>query len=209
MRLASPTSVWRSRLGRLASSSASVGTTTILQCPRSPRSQPRKPRFKSSMSSRSVFARRCSRGTAGVGLCRLVSAIKWRKPPSSLDLPGLCRIVSPTQADTCRQPVTDTLTIPQHDRALTPIAIANLKARPQRYEGRDAAAPDCASSSFRPRKSFIVALPFSRPAAQADVGPCLVATSRRQPKSRAGHTTILAAARELATKALRQAKGGS
>ena len=64
MRLASPTSVSRSRLGRLASSSASVGTATILQCPRSPRSQPRKPRFRSSVSSRSVFARRCSRVTA-------------------------------------------------------------------------------------------------------------------------------------------------
>jgi hypothetical protein len=64
MRLASPTSASRSRLGRLASSSASVGTRTILQCPRSPRSQPRKPRFRSSASSRSVFARRCSRVTA-------------------------------------------------------------------------------------------------------------------------------------------------
>jgi hypothetical protein len=44
-RLASLTSVSRSRLGRLASSSASIGTATVLQCPRSPRSQPRKPRL--------------------------------------------------------------------------------------------------------------------------------------------------------------------
>src|SRR6516164_3641707 len=35
----------RSRLGRLASSSAIVGTRTILQWPRSPRSHPRNPRF--------------------------------------------------------------------------------------------------------------------------------------------------------------------
>src|SRR6201982_253667 len=54
----------RSRLGRLASSSASVGTRTMLQWPRSPRSHPRNPRFSSLVSSRSVLARRCSRDTA-------------------------------------------------------------------------------------------------------------------------------------------------
>src|ERR1700751_218668 len=54
----------RSRLGRLASSSASVGTRTMLQWPRSPRSQPRNPRLSNSVSSRSVLARRCSRDTA-------------------------------------------------------------------------------------------------------------------------------------------------
>src|SRR5580704_3475030 len=35
-----------------------------LQWPRSPRSHPKNPRFSNSVSSRSVFARRCSRDTA-------------------------------------------------------------------------------------------------------------------------------------------------
>jgi hypothetical protein len=64
IRVRSPTRQSRSRLGRLASSSAIVGTRAMLQWPRSPRSHPRNPRFSSSVSSRSVFARRCSRETA-------------------------------------------------------------------------------------------------------------------------------------------------
>src|SRR4051794_27217309 len=52
------------RFGRLASSSAIVGTRAMVQWPRSPRSHPRNPRFSNSVSSRSVFARRCSRDTA-------------------------------------------------------------------------------------------------------------------------------------------------
>ena len=63
-RVCSPTSASRSRWGRLASSSASAGIATILQCSRSPRSQPRKTRFKPLVSSRSVLARGCSRDTA-------------------------------------------------------------------------------------------------------------------------------------------------
>jgi hypothetical protein len=53
-----------SRFGRLASSSPGVGIAAIWQCSGSPRSQPRKARFNSSVSRRSVLARRCSRGTA-------------------------------------------------------------------------------------------------------------------------------------------------
>ena len=54
----------RSRCGRLASSSAMVGTTAMLQWPRSPRNHPRKPRRSIAVSIRSVFARRCSRDIA-------------------------------------------------------------------------------------------------------------------------------------------------
>src|ERR1700737_713755 len=54
----------RSGLGRLASSSAIVGMRAMVQWPRSPRSHPKNPRFSNSVSSRSVFARRCSRDTA-------------------------------------------------------------------------------------------------------------------------------------------------
>ena len=64
MRVRSLTKASRSRLGRLASSSARLGTATIVQWPRSPRSQPRKARCSSAASKRSVFARRCSRETA-------------------------------------------------------------------------------------------------------------------------------------------------
>jgi hypothetical protein len=64
MRVRSPTRHSRSRFGRLASSSAIVGTRAMLQWPRSPRSHPKNPRFSNSVSSRSVFARRCSRDTA-------------------------------------------------------------------------------------------------------------------------------------------------
>jgi len=64
IRVRSPTRLSRSRLGRLASSFSSVGIATIPQCPRSPRSQPRKTRISIAVSNRSVFARRCSRDTA-------------------------------------------------------------------------------------------------------------------------------------------------
>ena len=64
MRVRSLTRHSRSRLGRLASSSAIVGMRAMVQWPRSPRSHPKNPRFSNSVSSRSVFARRCSRDTA-------------------------------------------------------------------------------------------------------------------------------------------------
>ena len=64
MRVRSPTRHSRSRFGRLASSSAIVGTRAMLQWPRSPRRHPKNPRFSNSVSSRSVLARRCSRDTA-------------------------------------------------------------------------------------------------------------------------------------------------
>jgi hypothetical protein len=63
MRVRSPTRFSRSRLGRLASSSSSVGIAAMPQCLRSPRSQPSSARSSIAASSRSVFARLCSRGT--------------------------------------------------------------------------------------------------------------------------------------------------
>ena len=64
IRVRSATRLSRSRCGRLLSSSSIVGIAAMLQCSRSPRSHPRNARFSSSVSSRSVFARRCWRGTA-------------------------------------------------------------------------------------------------------------------------------------------------
>lgn len=63
-RVCSLTEVCRSRFGLRASSSSSVGIAAILQWRFSPRSPPRKARIKSSVSSRSVLARWCSRDTA-------------------------------------------------------------------------------------------------------------------------------------------------
>ena len=76
MRVRSPTRLSRSRLGRLASSSSIVGTATILQWPGSPRSQPRNTRSSNAVSSRSVFARLCSRETA-----TLVGWMTWASTP--------------------------------------------------------------------------------------------------------------------------------
>jgi hypothetical protein len=60
MRVRSPTRFSRSQLGRFASSSSRLGTAAMLQWSRSPRSLPRKLCFSSRVSSRSVFAPRCS-----------------------------------------------------------------------------------------------------------------------------------------------------
>jgi hypothetical protein len=63
MRVHSLTRLSRSRLGRLASSSSIVGIAAMLQRFGSPRNQPRKARLSISESTRSVFARLCSRET--------------------------------------------------------------------------------------------------------------------------------------------------
>src|SRR5262249_21351447 len=66
----------------LASSSAIVGTRAMLQWPRSPRSHPKNPRLSSSVSSRSVFARRCSRDTATLEAWITVSLDATRLKPA-------------------------------------------------------------------------------------------------------------------------------
>ena len=70
------TSDSRSRHGHLLSSSATVGTVAMLQWPRSPRNQPRKPRWSIAVSIRSVLVRRCSRDTA-----TLVEWMTWASMP--------------------------------------------------------------------------------------------------------------------------------
>jgi hypothetical protein len=66
----------------LASSSAIVGTRAMLQWPGSPRSHPKNPRFSNSVSSRSVFARRCSRDTAHTRGMDHVSLDATRRKPA-------------------------------------------------------------------------------------------------------------------------------
>src|SRR4051794_12834463 len=76
IRVRSPPRPSRSRLGRLASSCPSVGIAAMLQWHGSPRSQRRKARLSSSVSRRSVLARRCSRETA-----TLVGWMTWASTP--------------------------------------------------------------------------------------------------------------------------------
>src|SRR6516164_8429533 len=111
IRVRSPTKPSRSRFGRLASSSAIVGTRAMLQWPRSPRSHPRNPRFSNSVSSRSVFARRCSRDTAtleGWMTCastpRAASQRASQKPSRPASKATAIRvIVRPALTDSSRQ----------------------------------------------------------------------------------------------------------
>src|SRR5262245_11118321 len=78
----------RSRLGRLASSSAIVGTAAMLQCFGSPRSQPRKARLRSSVSSRSVFARLCSRDTGTLDGWITWASISWARSQRASQKPS-------------------------------------------------------------------------------------------------------------------------
>jgi integrase len=97
-------------------------------------------------------------------------------------------------------------------KALTPIAIANLKPRSQRYEISD---PGCSGLRVvvfpSRRKSFIVRFRFRSLQRKLTLGPCLGGNEQGEPTDSPELNTplSLAAARELATKALRQARAGA
>jgi integrase len=96
-------------------------------------------------------------------------------------------------------------------KALTPIAIANLKPRPQRYEVSD---PGCAGLRVvvfpSRRKSFVVRFRFRGLQRKLTLGPVLVERGVAESDTTPELDTplSLAAARERATKALREAKSG-
>jgi integrase len=96
-------------------------------------------------------------------------------------------------------------------RALTAIAIANLRPRPQRYEISD---PGCAGLRVvvfpSKKKSFVVRFRFRGLQCKLTLGSCLGGDEQGEPTDSPELNTplSLAAARELATKALRQAKSG-
>ena len=111
MRVRSPTRFSRSRFGRWASSSASVGIAAMLQWSGSPRSHPRKARFSSSVSSRSVLARgvrakplRCRVDDIGLYALRSQPAREPEAIAAGLEgdrdacdlAPGLDRVIAPT-----------------------------------------------------------------------------------------------------------------
>ena len=99
-------------------------------------------------------------------------------------------------------------------KALTPITLANLRARPQRYEVSDGGCQGLRVVVFPSRrKSFIVRYRFCGLQRKLTLGPCLIDrhTEQAEPDSTPELDTplSLAAARELATRALRQAKSGA
>src|SRR5258707_14399674 len=94
---------------------------------------------------------------------------------------------------------------------LTPIAIANLRARAKRYEVSDHGCHGLRVVVFPTRKkSFIVRYRFRGLQRKLTLGPCLVERGVAEPAAAPETATPLSllAARELATKALRQAKAG-
>ena len=98
-------------------------------------------------------------------------------------------------------------------KPLTAVAVANLKPRSQRYEVSD---PGCAGLRVvvfpSRKKSFVVRFRFRGLPRKLTLGPCLGGgNGQGEPADTPELNTplSLAAARELATKALRQAKSGS
>jgi integrase len=98
-------------------------------------------------------------------------------------------------------------------RPLTAIGIANLKARPDRYEVPDAGCRGLRVVVFPSRhKSYILRYRFRGLQRKLTLGPCLLEREgEAEPESTPELDTplSLAAARELAMRALRQAKAGS
>ena len=96
-------------------------------------------------------------------------------------------------------------------KPLTAIAIANLKPSPQRYEVSD---PGCSGLRVvvfpSRRKSFVVRFRFRGLQRKLTLGPCLTERGVTETDTAPELDTplSLAAARELATKALREAKSG-
>src|SRR5262249_45238453 len=98
-------------------------------------------------------------------------------------------------------------------KPLTPITIANLKARPRQYEVSDGGCAGLRVVVFPTRrKSFVVRYRFRRLQRKLTLGPVLLTRNGEGEPDTAPELDTplsLAAARELATKALRQARAGN
>jgi integrase len=98
-------------------------------------------------------------------------------------------------------------------KPLTPIAIAALRPKPVRYEVSDGGCAGLRIAVFPSRrKSFIVRYRFRGLQRKLTLGPCLIEQGEQAEPEAAPEIDTplsLAAARELATKALRQAKSGT
>jgi integrase len=97
-------------------------------------------------------------------------------------------------------------------KALTPITIAKLRARPQRYEVPDGGCAGLRVVVFPSRRrSFIVRYRFRGLQRKLTLGPCLVERGVAEPASAPETATPLSlhAARSLCAEALRQARSGN
>src|SRR5262245_31415918 len=97
-------------------------------------------------------------------------------------------------------------------KALTPIAIANLRARPQRYEVPDGGCTGLRVVVFPTRrKSFVVRYRFRGLQRKLTLGPCLIGRGVAEPTTapEIGTPLSLHAARSLCADALRRASSGS
>jgi integrase len=97
-------------------------------------------------------------------------------------------------------------------KALTAIAIAALKSRPKRYEVADPGCPGMRIAVFPSgRKSFVLRFRFRGLQRKLTLGRCLLGADQGEPADspELGTPLSLAAGRELATKALRQARAGN
>src|SRR5262245_50855287 len=97
-------------------------------------------------------------------------------------------------------------------KALTPISVANLRARHERYEVADAACPGLRVVVFpSTKKSFVVRYRFRGLPRKLTLGPALLGGSLTEANGapEIGTPLSLLAARELCIRALRQAKSGN
>ena len=94
-------------------------------------------------------------------------------------------------------------------KPLTPVTIANLKARPQRYEVSDGGCAGLRVVVFpSKRKSFILRYRFRALQRKLTLGPVALGAAEPEAGPELDTPLSLAAARVLATKALREAKAG-
>jgi integrase len=97
-------------------------------------------------------------------------------------------------------------------KALTPIAIANLRSGTERYEASDGGCRGLKVVVFPTTgaKSFIVRYRFRGVQRKLTLGPCLTERGVQEPATppEIGAPQTLASARQLATKALREVRAG-
>jgi integrase len=97
-------------------------------------------------------------------------------------------------------------------KALTPLTVAKLRARPQRYEVPDGGCQGLRVTVFPSgRRSFVVRYRFRGLQRKLTLGPCLVERGVAEPASAPETATPLSlhAARSLCAEALRQARSGN
>ena len=94
-------------------------------------------------------------------------------------------------------------------KGLTPITIQNLRPRPERYEVSDGGCQGLRLVVFPSKaKSFVVRFRYKGKPQKLTLGPALIGAAEAEGTAELDTPLTLLTARELATKALRQAKSG-